>query len=95
MPATSPASAARRVVDPAGAGRYVAAEFEWDILRDHVKAGIASRKDGKLRDGRPLTAAKLVPEMKQLRQEGRSYREIAQRLEVSHASVIRLLRTDP
>ena len=73
----------------------VFAEFERDILRDRVKAGIdQARKDGKPH-GRPMTAGKRVPEMKQLRQEGRSYREIAQRLGVSHASVIRLLRTSP
>ena len=71
------------------------AEFERDILRDRVKAGIdQARKDGKPH-GRPLTAGKLAPEMKRLRQEGRSYREIAKRLEVSHASVIRLLQTNP
>ena len=70
----------------------VFAEFERDILRDRVKAGIdQARKDGKPH-GRPLTAGKLAPEMKRLRQEGRSYREIAKRLGVSHASVIRLLR---
>ena len=73
----------------------VFAEFERDILRDRVKAGIdQARKVGKPH-GRPLTAGKLVLEMKRLRQEGRSYREIAKRLEVSHASVIRLLRTIP
>ena len=73
----------------------VFAEFERDILRDRVKAGIdRARKDGKPH-GRPMTVGKLVPEMKQLRQEGRSYREIAQRLGVSHVSVIRLLRTSP
>ena len=73
----------------------VFAEFERDILRDRVKAGIdQARKDGKPH-GRPLTAGKLAAEMKRLRQEGRSYREIAQRLGVSHVSVIRLLRTSP
>ena len=70
----------------------VFAEFERDILRDRVKAGIdQARKVGKPH-GRPRTAGKLAAEMKRLRQEGRSYREIAQRLEVSHVSVIRLLR---
>ena len=70
----------------------VFAEFERDILRDRVKAGIdQARKAGKPH-GRPLTAGKLAAEMKRLRQEGRSYREIAKRLEVSHASVIRMLR---
>ncbi len=70
----------------------VFAEFEREILRDRVKAGIAqARKEGKPH-GRPKTAAKLVPEMKQLRKEGVSKREIAKRLEVSRTSVIRLLR---
>src|ERR1700687_1199286 len=48
----------------------VFAEFERDILRDRVKAGIdQARKDGKPH-GRPMTAGKLVPEMKQLRTVG-------------------------
>ena len=70
----------------------VFAEFERDILRDRVKAGIdQARKDGKPQ-GRPMTAGKLVPEMKQLRKDGLSKREIAKRLGVSRTSVIRLLR---
>ena len=71
----------------------VFAEFERDILRDRVKAGIAqARKDGKP-PRRPMTAGKLVGEMKQLRREGLSKREIAKRLGVSRTSVIRLLRS--
>ncbi len=70
----------------------VFAEFERDILRDRVKAGIdQARKDGKPH-GRPMTAGKLLPEMKQLRKEGLSKREIAKRLKVSRTSVIRWLR---
>jgi DNA invertase Pin-like site-specific DNA recombinase len=70
----------------------VFAEFERDILRDRVRAGIAqARKDGKPH-GRPKTAGKLVAEMKQLRKEGFSKRQIAKRLKVSRTSVIRLLR---
>ena len=70
----------------------VFAEFERDILRDRVKAGIdQARKDGKPH-GRPMTAGKLVPEMKQLRKVGLSKRAIAKRLGVSRTSVIRLLR---
>lgn len=69
----------------------VFAEFEQDILRDRVKAGIdQARKDGKPH-GRPMTAGKLVPEMKQLRQEGLSKRAIAKRLGISRTSVIRWL----
>lgn len=73
-----------RLYDP---GRALAgmlavfAEFERDILQDRVKAGIAqARQEGKPH-GRPKTAAKLVPEMKQLRKEGVSKPEIAKRLE--------------
>ena len=70
----------------------VFAEFERDILRDRVKAGIdQARKDGRPH-GRPMTAGKLVPEMKQLRKDGISKRAIAKQLGVSRTSVIRLLR---
>ena len=69
----------------------VFAEFERDILRDRVKAGIdQARKQGRPH-GRPLTAGKLVGEMKQLRQKGLSKRAIAKCLGVSRTSVIRLL----
>ena len=55
----------------------VFAEFEQDILRDRVKAGIdQAGKDGKP-PGRPKTAGKLVSEMKQLRKDGLSKRAIA------------------
>ena len=64
----------------------VFAEFERDILQDRVKAGIEqARKDGKPH-GRPMTAGKLVGEMKQLRKEGLSKREIVKRLGVSRTS---------
>ena len=69
----------------------VFAEFERDILRDRVKAGIAqARKEGKPH-GRPKTAANLAPEMRRLRKDGLSKRAIAKRLGVSRTSVIRLL----
>ena len=53
----------------------VFAEFERDILREP--------------HGRPMTAG--VPEMKQLRKDGLSKREIAKRLGISRTSVIRWL----
>lgn len=69
----------------------VFAEFERDILRDRVRAGIAqARKEGRPH-GRPKTAAKLVGQMRELRKEGVSNRKIAERLGVSRTSVIRLL----
>ena len=76
---------------PSGRALAVFAEFERDILRDCVEAGIdQARKDGKPH-GRPMTAGKLVPEMKQLRKDGLSKREIAKRLGISRTSVIRWL----
>ena len=75
------------------ADRKVPPTPERDILRDRVKAGIdQARKDGKPH-GRPMTAGKLVPEMKQLRKNGTSKRAIAKQLGVSRTSVIRLLRS--
>jgi DNA invertase Pin-like site-specific DNA recombinase len=69
----------------------VFAEFERDILRDRVKAGIAqARKEGKPH-GRPKTVSKRVKEMQRLRTDGLSNRAIAKRLGVGRTSVIRLL----
>ena len=69
----------------------VFAEFERDILRDRVKAGIdQARKNGKPH-GRPLTVGKLAGQMRQLRKDGLSKRAIAKCLGVSRTSVIRLL----
>ncbi len=69
----------------------VFAEFERDILRDRVKAGIAqARKEGRPH-GRPPTAALHVRKIKALFRKGVSKREIAKRLEISRSSVRRLL----
>jgi DNA invertase Pin-like site-specific DNA recombinase len=69
----------------------VFAEFERDILRDRVKAGIAqARKDGRPH-GRPATVAKKVQEMKKLAKKGLSKSAIAKQLNVGRTSVRRLL----
>jgi putative DNA-invertase from lambdoid prophage Rac len=69
----------------------VFAEFERDILRDRVKAGIAqARKEGRPH-GRPQTIARHKAEVKKLSQEGVSKREIAKRTGISRASVRHLL----
>jgi putative DNA-invertase from lambdoid prophage Rac len=69
----------------------VFAEFERDILRDRVKAGIAeARKQGKPH-GRPATVRKHTDEIRTLFAQGVSKREIAERLKVSRTSVRRLL----
>ena len=71
----------------------VFAEFERDILRDRVKAGIAqARKEGKPH-GRPPSAALHVDRIKELFKTGSSKREIAKQLGISRASVRRLLAT--
>lgn len=70
----------------------VFAEFERDILRDRVKAGIAqARKEGRPH-GRPRTIARHEAEVKRLSREGVSKREIAKRTGISRASVRHLLR---
>jgi putative DNA-invertase from lambdoid prophage Rac len=69
----------------------VFAEFERDILRDRVKAGIAqARTEGRLH-GRPATARRHIEEAKSLQQQGVSKREIAKRLGISRTSVRRLV----
>jgi putative DNA-invertase from lambdoid prophage Rac len=69
----------------------VFAEFERDILRERVKAGIAqARKEGRPH-GRPPTAAKRVPQVKALAKKGVSHSEIARRLGMSRTSVRRFL----
>jgi putative DNA-invertase from lambdoid prophage Rac len=69
----------------------VFAEFERDILRDRVKAGIAqARKEGRPH-GRPPTIAKHAAEAKRLFRDKVSKREIAKKLGISRTSVRRLL----
>lgn len=69
----------------------VFAEFERDILRDRVKAGIAqARKEGRPH-GRPPTVAKFAPQVRALAKKGISKRAIAKRLKISRTSVRRFL----
>jgi DNA invertase Pin-like site-specific DNA recombinase len=70
----------------------VFAEFERDILRERVKAGIAhSRANGKAH-GRPPTALNKQKEIKKLKADGFSNSEIARRLKIGRTSVVRLLK---
>lgn len=69
----------------------VFAEFERDILRERVKAGIAhARANGKAH-GRPATAAAKESEVKKLHKKGLNNSEISRKLKISRRSVIRLL----
>jgi putative DNA-invertase from lambdoid prophage Rac len=70
----------------------VFAEFERDILRDRVKAGIAqARKDGKPH-ARPATIAGKAQEVRNLVAKGISKSAIAKQLNIGRTSVRRLLR---
>lgn len=71
----------------------VFAEFERDILRERVKAGIAhARQQGKAH-GRPATAALKNEEIKKLYKNGKGLNksQIARKLKISRTSVIRAL----
>jgi DNA invertase Pin-like site-specific DNA recombinase len=69
----------------------VFAEFERDILRDRVKAGIAqARKEGRPH-GRPPSVTKYVPHVRAMARKGLSKSEISRRLCISRTSVRRFL----
>ena len=69
----------------------VFAEFERDILKERIKAGIAqARSKGKCH-GRPKTAALQADEVKSLFDKGLNKSEIARRLKIGRTSVIRIL----
>jgi putative DNA-invertase from lambdoid prophage Rac len=72
----------------------VFAEFERDILRERVKAGIAqSRKQGKPH-GRPRTAACQQERIRELHEQGMSKAQIARELGVGRTSVRRLIGSE-
>ncbi len=69
----------------------VFAEFERDMLRDRVKAGIASARARGKRHGRPATASARAKEIRGLWSAGLSKQAIASRLGISRTSVRRVL----
>jgi len=69
----------------------VFAEFEREILRERVKAGIAqARKEGK-RHGRPRSASLQAKQVRRLWAQHLSKSEIARRLKIGRTSVRRIL----
>ncbi len=69
----------------------VFAEFERDMIRERVKAGIAqARSEGK-KHGRPQTAILKRAEAKKLFKQGYNKTQIAGKLKVSRGSVINML----
>ena len=69
----------------------VFAEFERDILRERVKAGIAHARANGKNHGRPQTAVKKKDEVLKLHRTGLNNSEIAKRLKIGRSSVIRML----
>ncbi len=69
----------------------VFAEFEPEVLRDRVRAGLAHARANGKRLGRPLTAALQTGEVRKLRRAGLSKSEIARQLHIGRTSVRRIL----
>lgn len=67
------------------------AEFERDIIRERVKAGIANARAKGRRHGRPRTAALMTGEIRRLKSAGLNHSQIAKKLKISRGSVINYL----
>lgn len=70
------------------------AEFERDIIRERVKAGIVNAREKGKPHGRPQTAGKKKDEVRLLYKNGKGLNksEIARKLKISRASVINFLK---
>jgi DNA invertase Pin-like site-specific DNA recombinase len=69
----------------------VFAEFEREILRERVRAGLAQARQNGQRLGRPATAALHADQVRKLRHAGLRKSEIARRLEIGRTSGRRML----
>jgi DNA invertase Pin-like site-specific DNA recombinase len=69
----------------------VFAEFEHEILRERIRAGIAEARLKGKHLGRPLTVAKKADQIGKLHRAGVSKAEIARRLNIGRTSVRRIL----
>ena len=69
----------------------VFAEFEREVLRERVRAGLAHARQNGKRLGRPVTAALLADQVRKLFRGGISKSEIARRLNIGRTSVRRVL----
>ena len=69
----------------------VFAEFEREILRERVKAGIAQARNEGRPHGRPPSASKKSKKVRQLYAKGISKSEIARRLKIGRTSVRRII----
>jgi putative DNA-invertase from lambdoid prophage Rac len=73
----------------------VFAEFEREILRERVRAGLAHARQNGQRLGRPQTAALQTSQVRKLYRAGVSKAEIARRLQIGRTSVRRILAAKP
>jgi putative DNA-invertase from lambdoid prophage Rac len=73
----------------------VFAEFEREILRERVRAGLAHARQNGQRLGRPQTAARQTSQVRKLYRAGVSKSEIARRLQIGRTSVRRILEAKP
>lgn len=69
----------------------VFAEFEREILRERVRAGLAHARQNGQKLGRPRTAATKASEVRTLHRAGISKAESARRLQIGRTSVRRIL----
>jgi len=69
----------------------VFANFERELLRERVKAGIAHARRMGRRHGRPASVTKYATKAKKLYAQGLSQSEIARRLSIGRSSVRRIL----
>jgi DNA invertase Pin-like site-specific DNA recombinase len=70
----------------------VFAEFEREILRERVRAGLAHARQNGKRLGRPATAALHTDRVRKLHRSGLSKSAIARRLHIGRTSVRRILQ---
>jgi len=69
------------------------AEFERDMIRERVTAGIANSRAKGRPHGRPRTAALKKDQINKLKTDGLNNSQIAKKLKISRGSVIGLLKT--
>ena len=69
----------------------VFAEFEREILRERVRAGLAHARQNGKKLGRPITAELHTDQVRKLHRAGVSKSEIARRLNIGRTSVRRIL----
>jgi putative DNA-invertase from lambdoid prophage Rac len=69
----------------------VFAEFEREILRERVRAGLAQARQNGQKLGRPITAGLQADQVRKLHRVGVSQAEIARRLQIGRTSVRRIL----